>query len=182
MLGRQPNKFNVIKLKRGKGMWELLTKLFSGGKLLDSAKGIIDEVVTSKEEKATLYIKFQEMLAQHEETIIGLEVADRDSARKREIETSKTGSKNWTQSILAYFGVAGFFGIIGYLLSKGLGNMTAEESFIIGNMTGMAGAIAKDVYGYYFGSSKGEHESRDILHARNFKDSEKEFEKEAMKK
>jgi hypothetical protein len=32
-------------------------------------------------------------------------------------------------------------------------------SFIIGNVTGMAAAIAKDVYGYYFGSSKGEREA-----------------------
>lgn len=144
-------------------MWEFITKLFSGGKLLDGAKGIIDEVVTSKEEKATLYIKFQEMLTKHSETVESLEVADRESARRREIETAKTGSKNWTQNILAYIGVVGFFGIVGYMLSKGLGKMSAEESFIIGNMTGMAGAIAKDIFGYYFGSSKGEHDHKQIL-------------------
>lgn len=34
-----------------------------------------------------------------------------------------------------------------------------EESFIIGNLTGMAAAIAKDIYGYYFGSSKGERDA-----------------------
>jgi hypothetical protein len=37
--------------------------------------------------------------------------------------------------------------------------MNTEESFIIGNLTGLAGAIAKDIYGYYFGSSKGERDS-----------------------
>lgn len=36
--------------------------------------------------------------------------------------------------------------------------MNTEESFVIGNLTGMAGAIAKDIFGYYFGSSKGERE------------------------
>src|ERR1700752_4149360 len=160
-------------------MLTILKELFSGGKLLSGARDIIDEVVTSKEEKATLYIKFQEMISKHSQTIAGLEVADRDSARKREIETTKAGSKNWTQNILAYAGVTGFFGIIGYLLSKGLGNMSAEESFIIGNLTGMAGAIAKDIYGYYFGSSKGEHESKSIIHSYN--EDQKKFEKEAMK-
>lgn len=54
----------------------------------------------------------------------------------------------------------GFFEIVGYLLCNGLGHMTTDESFIIGNLTGMAGAISKDVFGYYFGSSKGEYENK----------------------
>lgn len=141
-------------------MWELVKGLFTSGKILDSARGIIDEVVTSKEEKAQLYIKFEEMLNQHEENILQMEVKDRDSARNREIETAKVGSRNITQNILAYMGVMGFFAMMGYLLSNGLGEMSAEESFIIGNITGMAGAIAKDIFGYYFGSSKGEHDAR----------------------
>lgn len=142
------------------GVVGFVKALFGGGKLLDGAKNLIDEVVTSKEEKMELTIKMEEMLKTHEQEIIKAEIADRDSARNREIEVVKAGSKNWTQNILAYVGVTGFFGIIGYLLSRGLGNMNAEESFIIGNLTGMAGAIAKDIYGYYFGSSKGEHENQ----------------------
>jgi hypothetical protein len=157
-------------------MWEFITKLFGGGKLLESARGIIDEVVTSKEEKAALYIKFQEMLIKHSETVASLEVADRESARHREIETAKTGSKNWTQNILAYAGVGGFFGIIGFLLSRGLTDMGTEESFIIGNLTGMAGAIAKDIFGYYFGTSKGEQDHKEMMSGKfdwqKFKDSD----------
>lgn len=131
-----------------------------GGSLLSGAKGIIDDVVKSKEDKEALYAKFQQMLEQHGEMIQNLEVQDRDSARKREIETTKAGSRNFTQNILAYLGVIGFFGILGFLLSTGLGKMSAEESFIVGNLTGMAGAIAKDIYGYFFGSSKGEHDNQ----------------------
>ena len=158
-------------------MWELVKGLFTSGKILDSARGIIDEVVTSKEEKAQLYIKFEEMLNQHEETILKMEVKDRDSARNREIETAKAGSRNFTQNILAYVGVIGFFAMMGYLLSSGLGEMSAEESFIIGNLTGMAGAIAKDIFGYYFGSSKGEQDARpQAFDWQRFKNSE-EFKK-----
>lgn len=142
------------------GVLGFVKSLFSGGKLLDGAKNLIDEVVTSKEEKMQLTIKLEEMLKTHEQEIMNAEIADRNSARNREVEVVKAGSKNWTQNILAYVGVGGFFAILGYLLSKGLGNMNAEESFIIGNLTGMAGAIAKDIYGYYFGSSKGEHETQ----------------------
>jgi hypothetical protein len=84
-----------------------------------------------------------------------LEIQDRDSARNREIEVMKAGGKNVTQNILAYLGVCAFFAIAIYIISKGLGNMSTEESFIVGNLIGLSGAIAKDVYGYYFGSSKG---------------------------
>lgn len=138
--------------------WGFIKELFSGGKLLDGARGIIDEVVTSKEEKAELSIKLEQMLKQHEQEIIKAENEDRISARNREVEVVKSGSKNITQNLLAYIGVTAFFGITGYILSKGLGNINTEESFIIGNLTGMAGAIAKDIFGYYFGSSKGERE------------------------
>lgn len=136
-----------------------LKSLLNGGKLLEGAKNIIDEIVTTKEEKALLETKFKELIFQHEEALIQAEVDDRKSARTREMEVVKSGSLNLTQNILAYAGIAAFFAITGYIISHGLGGMTAEESFIIGNLTGMAGAIAKDIYGYYFGSSKGERDA-----------------------
>lgn len=148
--------------------WGFIKELFSGGKLLDGARGIIDEVVTSKEEKAELALKLEQMLKDHEQEIIKAENEDRISARNREVEVVRSGSRNITQNLLAYIGVIAFFGITGYILSKGLGNMNTEESFIVGNLTGMAGAIAKDIFGYYFGSSKGEREvqrwKNDIKH------------------
>jgi hypothetical protein len=134
--------------------------LLNGGKLLDGAKNIIDEIVTTKEEKIQLQAKFQELINEHEQSLINAEVDDRKSARQREVDALKAGSKNWTQNALAYLGVGSFFGITAYMISHGLGDLNSESSFIIGNVTGMAAAIAKDVYGYYFGSSKGEHDSQ----------------------
>lgn len=136
-----------------------IKSLLNGGKLLEGAKNIIDEIVTTKEEKAQLETKFKELIYQHEEALIQAEVDDRKSARTREMEVVKSGSLNLTQNVLAYAGIVAFFAITGYIISHGLGGMTAEESFIIGNLTGMAGAIAKDIYGYYFGSSKGERDA-----------------------
>ncbi|MEI9918151.1 MAG: hypothetical protein WDO14_05040 [Bacteroidota bacterium] len=133
--------------------------LLNGGKLLEGAKNIIDEIVTTKEEKAQLEIKFKELINQHEQALVNAEVDDRKSAREREVELIRAGHRNLTQNILAYTGIAAFFAITGYIISHGLGGMTTEESFIIGNLTGLAGAIAKDIYGYYFGSSKGEREA-----------------------
>lgn len=136
-----------------------LKNLLNGGKLLEGAKNIIDEIVTTKEEKALLETKFKELINQHEQALAEAEVSDRKSAREREVEALKAGSRNYTQNILAYLGVGSFFGITAYMISHGLGDMNSEASFIIGNVTGMAAAIAKDVYGYYFGSSRGEREA-----------------------
>ena len=71
--------------------------LLNGGKLLDGAKNIIDEIVTTKEEKIQLQAKFQELINEHEQSLINAEVDDRKSARQREVDALKAGSKNWTQ-------------------------------------------------------------------------------------
>lgn len=63
--------------------------------------------------------------------------------------------RSTTMNVLAYIGVIGFFALIGVLLFRGLGNMTTEESFIIGNVTGIAGTICTTIISYYFGSSRG---------------------------
>ena len=140
-------------------MTGLIKTILSGGKLLEKAKEIIDEIVTTKAEKAELENRFTELIQQHEHVLIQAEVDDRKSARQREVDAIKSGSHNLTQNLLAYAAIVAFFAITGYIISHGLGTMNSEESFIVGNLTGMAGAIAKDIYGYYFGSSKGERET-----------------------
>lgn len=145
-----------------------IKSLLNGGKLLEGAKNIIDEIVTTKEEKALLEIRLKELINQHEETLIEAEVDDRKSARMREVESIRAGHRNLTQNILAYLGVGSFFGITAFMIAHGLQDMNTEASFIIGNVTGMAAAIAKDVYGYYFGSSKGERDSA-VTHKPLFK-------------
>lgn len=109
-----------------------------------------------------LEVQEKEMLHKHIQEMANIEleyekarVNERQSAHNREIETSKSGDNNLTMKLLALVGVVAFFFMVGYMLANGLGEMTKEESFIIGNMTGMVAAIAKDIYGYFFGSSKG---------------------------
>lgn len=135
-------------------------EIFISGKLMDQVKVIIKEVVTPDEEKLQLELRLRELIHKHEREWITSEYEDRASARIREIEILKTGSKNLTQNILAYAAITAFFFITGFVLSHGLGKMDKEASFIIGNLTGMAAAITKDIYGYYFGSSKSEVDAR----------------------
>lgn len=58
--------------------------------------------------------------------------------------------------------IIGFFVMTGYIVSHGVGNLDAEDSFIVGNLTGMSAAIARDIYGYYFGNGKGERDGKQL--------------------
>ena len=133
---------------------------FTSARLLEETKVIMEEVITTKEEKLHFELRFRELIAKYEQLLLTAEYDDRKSARQGELNRLKAGVRNNTQNILAYIGILAFFCITGYIISNDLGSMDSEESFIIGNLTGMAAAIAKDIYGYYFGSSKGESEAR----------------------
>lgn len=126
------------------------------GKVFGKVKELIDEVVTTKEEKMTLHIKLRELEMLHAQSMADSQITDVLSAREREVETLKSGGLNLTQNMLAYIAIVAFFVMTGYILANGIGTLEADESFIIGNLTGMAAAIAKDIYGYYFGSSRGD--------------------------
>lgn len=76
------------------------------------------------------------------------EVADRDSARNRQINL-----KDRTPDLLAALSVIVFLSIMAYMA---FGQAPAEpmrDGFLM--MAGAAIATYKDVYGYFFGSSKG---------------------------
>ncbi|MEJ1237917.1 hypothetical protein WBG78_07310 [Chryseolinea sp. T2] len=137
-------------------MKELLTDLLSG-KLFGKVKELIDEIVTTKEERETLFVRLRELEMHHEQVMTTSQVSDAVSARQREVDALKSGSLNLTQNMLAYMAIVAFFAMTGYILAHGIGTLESDESFIIGNLTGMAAAIAKDIYGYYFGSSRGDH-------------------------
>ena len=94
-----------------------------------------------------------ELLKQEQAGLDSL-LADVKDARGREVALIQAGNKNTTQNVLAYIGVSAFFAIVGYVIDIGIGEMTTEASFIVGNLTGISGAICKDIYGYYFGSSR----------------------------
>jgi hypothetical protein len=126
------------------------------GKVFGKVKELIDEVVTTKEEKMTLHIKLRELEMLHAQSMADSQITDVLSAREREVDALKSGGLNLTQNMLAYIAIVAFFVMTGYILANGIGTLEADESFIIGNLTGMAAAIAKDIYGYYFGSSRGD--------------------------
>ena len=117
-----------------------------------------------------LELKKTAMLNDHIEKMAGLDmkyeelrVEDVSSARTREVEALKSGSKNYIQSALAIIGVLAFFGFSGYVVKYGLADMSKESAMIVGTVIGSVMMIGKDIYGYYFGSSSGSKEKTKMM-------------------
>ncbi|MGA1846770.1 hypothetical protein [Deferribacter abyssi] len=82
-----------------------------------------------------------------------LAIEDRKSARQREVELAKAGKNDWTQDVLAFVAVFGFFGVIYMLFLKEIPGGIARDVLLV--MLGALSKIVGDVYAYFFGSSKG---------------------------
>ena len=141
------------------------------GAAVEKVGGVVDKFVTTDAEREAAKLELTKEINRAAEEMVRLASAQEDallkdvaSARTREVDLAQTGQKNYDQKALAYIGVMAFFVMVFYILNRGLGTMSSEESFIIGNVTGLVGAIAKDIYGYYFGSSSGSKEKDVMIH------------------
>lgn len=109
-----------------------------------------DQIVAMKTAETNLTIRLREL----EIDIAKLDVADRDSARKRESDT-----KDNTNKILAYVIVLSFILTVTGVLFGGM----RAESVLAGTLIGYLSAKAEQIVAYYFGSSKGSKEKTDLL-------------------
>jgi hypothetical protein len=141
--------------------------LFSGGAstLVDSVGKVLDNVVTTKEEKMQLEneirkseIQFQlemKKLSNEEQRMI---MDDMNSARNREvqIQTSENSSilAKSVSPILA-FGTTLLTMLFFYILVFKPNSISADSKEIVLYILGVLSAILTQVYSYYFGSSAG---------------------------
>lgn len=86
---------------------------------------------------------------------------DRGSARNREIATS-----DWTPRILAGLVTTGYFGVLFYMLTRGLPTTGGSEAMLV--MLGTLGTAWGGIMAYYFGSSAGS-KAKDEAMRRNMK-------------
>jgi hypothetical protein len=100
-------------------------------------------------------VKMQELGYAHVEQLEQLAVADRKSAREREMAV-----KDWTPKLLAGGITVGYFLVLWYMLDHGLPKDGGEALLV---MLGALGGAWGSVVAYYFGSSSGSAAKNDLL-------------------
>ena len=108
--------------------------------ILGVVKNLIDsDGSMSKAEKDRLYKELYEM-----------EVADRDSARKREVEVKKAGGQDWMMFITGITGLSSFiFTIYAVVYVPSV----LENDLFVHLMGMIEGVVISNIFAYYYGTS-----------------------------
>ena len=126
------------------------------GKLLGQAKsllpekgvlGVLKNLIDTDEELTP-----EEKAEAHKALIEAYEaeVADRDSARNREVEIAKSGKSDWLFNITGLVGLGSFGVIIWAILYLDIPE-TNKELFY--HLIGIVEGVSLSIFGYYFGTS-----------------------------
>ena len=110
--------------------------------LLGVVKKLIDkDPDLSEDHKAEAHVKLVELYR--------LEVADRDSARKREVNLRKYGT-DWMFNLTGIVGLAAFAFLVYTVVTTQVPESN-KEIFI--HLIGIVEGVALSIFGYYFGSA-----------------------------
>lgn len=127
----------------------LMKKLpdFAGAALtggpLEALKSLIDSDPTiTPEEKERLHNDLIEAYK--------AEVADRDSARSREVELAKTGKFDFLFNLTGIVGLAAFGVVVWAILTLEIPESNKELFY---HMVGIVEGVVLSIFGYYFGTS-----------------------------
>jgi hypothetical protein len=155
----------------------ILSQIFSGGAstLVDSVGKVLDNVITTKEEKQQLdneirksemqfQIEMQKMSLEEKQMVIG----DIGNARTREVEIAKSEnatrlSKN-TLPLMALGTIVLSF-ILFYVLVFSPNLIPASSKDIVIYILGVLSGILAQVYSYYFGSSAGSADKQKTINS-----------------
>ena len=133
--------------EKAPGVLNIVGDLLPDGGTLGIVKNAIDMVVPDPEEREALKQEMNEMALEFYKT----EVADRDSARKREIELAKAGKSDWMMYATGIVGLVSFLVIIYAVIW--VPGMQTNKLFI--HLMGLVEGVAvSNLFSYYFGTSK----------------------------
>lgn len=136
----------------------IIQKILKGGtkEVIEAVGGVLDNVITNKEELAKAKLEAEKEINRHLEAIQAqmlkeqeLQVQDRSSARQRESEFVKaTGHIDYLMWFLCVAGLA----ILSYCLIM-LTNKELENKELFIHFLGITEGIIVSIYSYFFGSS-----------------------------
>lgn len=121
---------------------DLAGAALSGGPLAALGTLIENDPKITPEEKEQLHRELVE--------IYQLEVEDRDSARKREVEIAKTGRIDWLFNLTGLVGLGAFGVIIWAIIALDIPDANKELFY---HLIGIVEGVSLSIFGYYFGNS-----------------------------
>jgi hypothetical protein len=111
--------------------------------LLGIVKNLIDKDLNmSSEDKAQAQNYIKELYA--------LEVADRDSARNREVEIAKTDKQDW---MMLLTGLTGLFSFIFTIYAVVYIPSVSDNDLFVHLMGMIEGVVISNIFAYYYGTS-----------------------------
>ena len=113
----------------------------------DGVLGIVKNILDSD---STLTPEEKEKVLEQALEAYKIEVSDRDSARKREVELRKYGT-DWMFNATGVVGLLAFAFLVYTVVTTEVPE-TNKEIFI--HMIGIVEGVALSIFGYYFGSAK----------------------------
>ena len=150
-----------------------ISNLFSGGvgQVVDSIGKVIDNVITTKEEKQQLdnEIRKAEMQYNLESRKIDLEekqavLKDVDSARTMasNIQTSANAT-NLSKNVAAYLALGTVFLTFVLFFVWAFAEVTQSQKEIVLYILGVLSAIDTQIFSFYFGSSQGSKDKQAVI-------------------
>lgn len=112
-------------------------------------KGVLGVLGNLIDAEPALTSEEKKMLHDQAVEFYKLEVEDRDSARKREVEIMKTGAKDWMMNLT---GIVGLFSFLFLVYAIVFITVPEHNKELMIHTTGIVEGIVLSIVGYYFGS------------------------------
>ena len=125
------------------------------GKVVENAEGILDEIITTDEEREKAKIELQKILLEAEKESFAKEVEDRKSARDMYKDDAMIQKVLATLFTAAYFGIT--FVMFQYFVTKQIDLGEFEISFI-STIFGAMSAKVNTIIDFFFGGSSKKNE------------------------
>lgn len=136
-------KLGKFLLKTSPSILDIAGNLLPDAGVLGIVKNLIDKDLNmSPEDKAQAQSYIKDLYA--------LEVADRDSARKREVEVAKTNKQDW---MMMFTGITGLLSFIFTIYAVVYIPTVLDNDLFIHLMGMIEGVVISNIFAYYYGTS-----------------------------
>ena len=136
-------KLGKFLLKTSPSILDIAGNLLPDAGVLGIVKNLIDKDLNmSPEDKAQAQSYIKDLYA--------LEVADRDSARKREVEVAKTNKQDW---MMMFTGITGLLSFIFTIYAVVYIPTVLDNDLFVDLMGMIEGVVISNIFAYYYGTS-----------------------------